>query len=169
MTDIFDICRSFWDLVDIIPDGCWQWTGPRIGKYGVHCTQGFQLPAHRFLWIHILKRDASGLQVHHLCQNPCCVRPDHLVALTPKEHNAQHVEERRAGFARRRERLLSDAWYQEHCAVERMLAKLKRGKKAKLRWYFIPDIQIPMQLSPTGPWCRVAAHSFELPARPASC
>ena len=34
----------------------------------------------------------KGYEVHHRCENPGCVRPSHLVALTKEAHKALHAE-----------------------------------------------------------------------------
>jgi hypothetical protein len=67
----------------------WEWTGKEYDGYGRF--EG--MAAHRFIWIHILGRDApEGRHVHHVCTNPLCVNPDHLQVLTAKEHFASHRE-----------------------------------------------------------------------------
>ncbi len=63
-------------------DGCWEWTASRNRNgYGNFRSRTFfpgELLAHRISWL-IHKGDIpAGLQVLHNCDNPCCVRPDHL-------------------------------------------------------------------------------------------
>lgn len=36
----------------------------------------------------------DGLSLHHLCENPACVRPDHLEPITQAEHARQHLSDR---------------------------------------------------------------------------
>lgn len=87
-------------------NGCWVWTGaigngyPRMNFY----VEGHyaQLRAHRvalvlldlegqedYFYEHYLHFSASGLEVDHLCKNPYCVNPNHLVWATGKENLAR--------------------------------------------------------------------------------
>lgn len=79
--------------------GCWEWTGARNNYgYGVFATQITPKVktalAHRYAWE--LDREQPvprGLIVRHQCDNPGCVRPDHLILGTRKD-NAQDCIER---------------------------------------------------------------------------
>jgi hypothetical protein len=61
-------------------DGCWLWTGWRnqrgYGAFGV--TPDRPMQAHRFAWQMAVGPIPEGLCVLHRCDNPPCVRPDHL-------------------------------------------------------------------------------------------
>lgn len=85
--------------------GCWEWRGYRMlrrgntnghGKFAI--TSSNVVLAHRFayeLWVGPIP---EGAIVHHECENPACVRPDHLMLKYPGQHEREHVLKR--GFVR---------------------------------------------------------------------
>ena len=59
-----------------------SYRGVRIGKN--------MIPVHLASYRHFKGPIPEGHQVHHLCGNKPCWRPDHLIAVTPAEHRKYH-------------------------------------------------------------------------------
>lgn len=73
-------------------DDCWIWTSGKT-THGYGTVRG-QL-AHRAAWMREHGPIPEGLGVLHRCDNPPCVRPDHLFLGTPKDNKADCVSKGR--------------------------------------------------------------------------
>lgn len=72
------IPRRFWERVRQ-SDGCWEWMGAKFPKgYGSLFTGKKCELAHRVSYILHYGAIPDDLWVLHRCDNPGCVRPDHL-------------------------------------------------------------------------------------------
>jgi hypothetical protein len=93
--------ERFWAKVDKGP-GCWTWNAGRepkgYGQFGMDRggTRWTTTPAHRVAWELVNGPIPEGLLVLHHCDNPPCVRPDHLYIGTHAD-NARDRTERGRG------------------------------------------------------------------------
>ena len=66
---------------------CWNFAGRRSPLGYGYVGIGKQLYlVHRVVFEHIVGTIPEGHVLHHLCDNPSCANPEHLLAVTPKQH-----------------------------------------------------------------------------------
>ena len=93
------MAERFWEKVDRGGDGCWEWQGQRSRwGYGYFVFKGRRRHAHRISW-ELANGDPPGnLFVCHTCDNPPCVRPDHLFLGTALDNNRDRAAKGRTAL-----------------------------------------------------------------------
>lgn len=87
--------ERFWARVEK-SDGCWEWQGHRnAGGYGIYRYRQTD-KAHRASWMIHNGEIVDDLHVLHRCDNPPCVRPDHLFLGTHLDNVADRVAKDRS-------------------------------------------------------------------------
>lgn len=83
----------------IITDaGCWEWTGPVNGRYGLFGLGGKTVYIHRYSYSHYKGAIPKDKEICHKCNNPICFNPEHLYAGT-------HLQNMRDLFIERKNRI----------------------------------------------------------------
>ncbi len=76
--------------------GCWEWTACKSeGRGYMSSGTGSTLRPSRVSWTIHNGPIPAGLHVCHKCDNPGCVRPDHLFLGTPKDNMQDMVRKGR--------------------------------------------------------------------------
>jgi hypothetical protein len=93
------LADRFWSKVDKT-SSCWLWRGCKTGAgYGqIRITTAGQskaIYAHRISWELTNGPIPEGLDVLHKCDNPPCVRPDHLFIGTQSDNENDSVSKGR--------------------------------------------------------------------------
>ena len=79
--------QRFWEKLYVSDSGCWLWLAAKNEHgYGVFRAGGRQWKAHRWAYVHILGKDAEGMDMDHLCRRRGCVNPSHLEAVPHREN-----------------------------------------------------------------------------------
>jgi hypothetical protein len=90
--------ERFWSNVDKESDGkCWLWTGKtNDAGYGIFTVGNRQSRAHRIAWqLHHARQVPEGMLIRHRCDVRACVNPEHLVAGSHSDNNADAVRRQR--------------------------------------------------------------------------
>lgn len=87
----------FWGRVDKT-DGCWVWTGRPYSErgYGRFVFAGRNVRVHRFSYEVHFGPIPIGMFVCHHCDNPLCVRPDHLFCGSNSDNMLDAIRKGRA-------------------------------------------------------------------------
>ncbi len=115
---------SFDDRVKVMPSGCHEWQGGKVYGYGHFIISGKDWRAHRYAWTRANGPIPDGLVVMHLCDNPACVRLDHLRLGTNRENTQDAVSKGRQAHS---ERSKSRLKLEDVLAIR---ANHRRGKKS---------------------------------------
>ena len=92
--------ERFWAKVDKSGE-CWLWTaGKNSLGYGSFRIGGDVFLAHRLAWGLAHREDPGDLCVCHRCDNPACVRAEHMFLGTRIENNRDRDRKGRWGEAR---------------------------------------------------------------------
>ncbi len=96
----------FWKYVEKT-EGCWLWTAARggggYGQLGVgRMGENRFVRAHRLSYEIHVGAIPDGMCVLHHCDNPQCVRPDHLFLGTPRDNSEDMIRKGRHSYGEKR-------------------------------------------------------------------
>ena len=104
--------ETFWSRV-AKTSGCWEYRGPREDcdnpdTYPLFRYEGEYWTVSRLVWVLTFGEIREGLFVCHKCDNPRCVRPDHLFLGTIDDNNKDKARKGRARSGAEKLRRLTD-------------------------------------------------------------
>jgi hypothetical protein len=93
--------ERFWSHVDVREqDECWEWTAGRNREgYGKVKIGGKNLRSHRVMYELEIDDIPKGMIVMHLCDNPACCNPRHLVLGTDRDNVEDKIRKGRERYA----------------------------------------------------------------------
>lgn len=127
--------ERFWSHVDKSnADGCWLWTAAtHTYGYGRLFANGVVTEAHRVSYELNVGPIPDGMHVCHRCDNPPCVRPEHLFLGTNTENRRDSVRKNRhAHGVKQGGTKLTD---EIACTIRKRFASGETNKSALAREY----------------------------------
>lgn len=89
MTDAWESRAAiFWQRVSVPqkPYGCWEWPAGKVCGYGSLMFCGRRWRSHRLAYTLTHGEIPEGLIIRHVCDNPSCCNPHHLLMGTQMEN-----------------------------------------------------------------------------------
>jgi hypothetical protein len=89
--------KDFWSLIDVKSEKeCWNWLG-KLNKwgYGRLRNDGFMALAHRVAYEKKTGEKINNLIAMHICDNPACCNPNHIVLGTHADNQKDKFEKNR--------------------------------------------------------------------------
>jgi hypothetical protein len=89
--------KDFWSFVDVKSvNECWNWIGKvNYWGYGTFYEKGFSYMAHRYAYQSKTKLNIEGFIAMHICDNPACCNPNHLVMGTHADNQKDKYKKNR--------------------------------------------------------------------------
>jgi len=91
--DLALIGYRFWEKVGCPDgeDGCWPWLGAVRKGYGCYWLDGRLVSAHRLVYERHIGPIPDGFEIDHVCNNRCCVNPNHLRKLPHRQNTVRRT------------------------------------------------------------------------------
>lgn len=121
--------KLFWRRV-VKSDDCWIHPGNPGGTYARISVGGKQIVAHVVSWVLHNGSIPNGMKVCHKCDNPRCVRPDHLFLGTHADNMRDMVEKGRHYRFKSNTHPLSDLTAQDVLFIRESIASKKETMKS---------------------------------------
>lgn len=76
----------FQKKIEVLPNGCWLWTGATNQDGYGESRYLFDRRAHRIIYTILIRKIKPKHELHHICKNRLCVNPEHLEETTRSNH-----------------------------------------------------------------------------------
>lgn len=93
---------------EITKKGCWECTShkPDKNRYRSISVDGKKIKLHRYMYEKYKGPIPDGFLIRHICDNPPCINPDHLLIGTPKDNTQDMCKRERTCSKLNKEQVL---------------------------------------------------------------